>query len=113
MGCRCSEIAKLNREIEKLNDALSFVKQAYSNSENTKRNIINVGNHFESGLLLNGKQEYIATDLRRSYNNAIASIEEASSDVLNAISEAERELSEAESEDSDYHSKDDDDDDDE
>lgn len=107
MGCRCSEIAKLHIEIEKLNNALSFVKQAYSNSENTERNIINIGNHFESGLLLNGKQEDIANDLRKSYNNAITSIEEASSDILKAINEAETELSEAESEDSAYHSKED------
>ena len=105
MSCRCSDISKLHEEIEKLNNALGFVKQAYSNSENTKRDIMSVGNNFESGLLLDGKQENLAADLRKSYDVAIKSIEDASSDVSKAISDAKTELSEAESEDSAYHSE--------
>lgn len=103
MGCRCTDISKLNNEITSLNYALSQINYAAQSSKETISKMGEVADDFEGGVIIGNKHHEIADEIREKYNKAVEYINSAKSGVNEALDKAKRELESAKKEDNLYH----------
>ena len=109
MGCRCSDISKLEKDISNLRKALGYAQKANASKADTLNALNSAADFYEEGVVFAGSESNTASQVRNCYSKASEAIAKASSAISSAISSAESRLSSLESEDERFHRDDDDD----
>lgn len=103
MSCRCSDILSLNRQIDRLQEALSYANKANESKENTINALINASDTYDTGVVFDGAEDETVTEIKNAYNNASEAIDNAVKSISSAIVRAQSTLSSYRSEDKRHH----------